>query len=60
MKLLEYKRLQLIVEWYDGWIGWYYNPKKKVFYFTPLIIIPFLLIRLDFSKKETNDKEVEK
>lgn len=42
-------KFSLFFAWYDFWIGWFYDIKKKVLYICPL---PMIVIKIERKNNE--------
>jgi len=48
-------RVKLLFAWYDLWIGFFWDSKKKLLYFFPIPMIGFV-INIKYSKTNTKQK----
>ena len=48
-----FKRLYLILAWFDVWVGLYYNQQKKKLY----IMVPFIGIFIDLKTKRNESQQ---
>jgi len=46
------KRIKLFFAWFDMWVGFYWDRKKKILYF-----FPFPMVGIAFSKISKRGKE---
>lgn len=42
--------------WYDFWIGWYYNQKKRILYICPL---PMVVIEIKIKNRRDHVKSTQ-